>query len=113
MAKRLLVALIVIAAVALGAFPAGAETEDDVNGWATLSLSHPLDDKWTLGFWSQLRMSDDIADYNEKLSLGGRVEREEWVEQAKELLAGEAPRAKVDQAKAGFVAKRCLVVRVA
>lgn len=44
--------------------------------------------------------AEDIEDYNEKLSLGGRVEREEWVEQAKELLAGEAPRAKVDQKKA-------------
>jgi predicted flap endonuclease-1-like 5' DNA nuclease len=44
--------------------------------------------------------ADDIADYDEKLSLGGRIEREEWIEQAKELLAGEAPRAKVDQEKA-------------
>ena len=40
---------------------------------------------------------DDVADYDEKLSLGGRVEREEWVVQAKELLEGKAPRAKVDQ----------------
>ena len=44
--------------------------------------------------------ADDIADYDAKLSLGGRIEREEWIEQAKELLAGEAPRAKVDQEKA-------------
>ena len=44
--------------------------------------------------------ADDISDYNDKLSLGGRVEREEWVEQAKELLAGKPPRAKVDQDKA-------------
>jgi len=43
---------------------------------------------------------DDIADYDAKLSLGGRVEREEWVQQAKELLAGKPPRAKVDQAAA-------------
>jgi large subunit ribosomal protein L19 len=40
---------------------------------------------------------DDIADYDAKLSLGGRIEREEWVQQAKELLEGKAPRAKVDQ----------------
>lgn len=39
----------------------------------------------------------DIADYDEKLSLGGRIEREEWVVQAKELLEGKPPRAKVDQ----------------
>ena len=44
--------------------------------------------------------AEDIEDYNEKLSLGGRIEREEWIEQAKELLAGEAPRAKTDQKKA-------------
>jgi large subunit ribosomal protein L19 len=40
---------------------------------------------------------DDVADYDAKLSLGGRIEREEWVQQAKELLEGKAPRAKVDQ----------------
>ncbi len=44
--------------------------------------------------------ADDIADYDAKLSLGGRIEREEWIEQARELLAGEPPRAKVDQGKA-------------
>jgi large subunit ribosomal protein L21 len=37
---------------------------------------------------------------DEKLALKGRSIREEWVKQAKELLAGQAPRAKVDQAKA-------------
>lgn len=40
---------------------------------------------------------DDIADYDEKLSLGGRIERDEWIVQAKELLEGKPPRAKVDQ----------------
>ena len=40
---------------------------------------------------------DDIADYDAKLSLGGRIERDEWIVQAKELLEGKAPRAKVDQ----------------
>lgn len=39
----------------------------------------------------------DVAKLDEDLSLGGRIEREEWVAQAKELLAGKAPRAKVDQ----------------
>jgi len=47
---------------------------------------------------------DDIADYDEKLSLGGRVERDEWVVQAKELLEGKPPRAKVDQEAADKVA---------
>ena len=40
---------------------------------------------------------DDIADYDAKLALGGRIERDEWIVQAKELLEGKAPRAKTDQ----------------
>ena len=39
----------------------------------------------------------DIAKIDEDLKLGGRTEREEWVEQAKELIAGKQPRAKIDQ----------------
>lgn len=39
----------------------------------------------------------DAAKLDEDLSLGGRIEREEWVAQAKELLAGKPPRARVDQ----------------
>jgi len=39
----------------------------------------------------------DVAKLDEELSLGGRIEREEWVAQAKELMAGKPPRAKVDQ----------------
>ena len=35
-----------------------------------------------------------------ELDLKGRPERDEWVDQAKELLAGKPPRAKVDQAAA-------------
>jgi large subunit ribosomal protein L19 len=45
-------------------------------------------------------MTDEqIFALDEKLALKGRTKREEWIEQAKELLAGKAPRAKVDQAK--------------
>src|SRR5690606_35523771 len=39
----------------------------------------------------------DVAKLDEELSLGGRIEREEWVAQAKELMDGKPPRAKVDQ----------------
>ena len=39
----------------------------------------------------------EAAKLDEELSLGGRIEREEWIVQAKELLAGKPPRAKVDQ----------------
>ncbi len=39
----------------------------------------------------------DIEHFDSELSFKGRIEREEWVEQAKELIAGKPPRAKVDQ----------------
>jgi len=42
----------------------------------------------------------DVAKYDAELSLKGRIVNEEWIEQAKELLAGKPPRAKIDQAKA-------------
>ncbi len=41
-----------------------------------------------------------IEELNEKLDLKGKITSGEWVEQAKELLAGKPPRAKVDQEKA-------------
>lgn len=41
-----------------------------------------------------------LAQLDSKLGLKGRSAREEWIAQAKELLAGKAPRAKTDQAKA-------------
>jgi large subunit ribosomal protein L21 len=51
--------------------------------------------------WSQIATwtEADVEKWNADLKLGGRVTREEWVEQAKELLAGKPPRAKVDQAE--------------
>lgn len=52
--------------------------------------------------WKQVAAwtAEDLAKYDEELALRGRATREEWVEQAKELLAGKPPRAKADQAKA-------------
>ena len=41
----------------------------------------------------------NVAKWDEELKLRGRATREEWVEQAKELLAGKPPRAKADQAE--------------
>jgi len=51
--------------------------------------------------WSQIAAwsEADIAKWDEDLHLQGRAAREEWVAQAKELLAGKPPRAKVDQAE--------------
>ncbi len=52
--------------------------------------------------FAQIAAFDDkaIEDLNEKLDLKGKIVSGEWVEQAKELLAGKPPRAKIDQAKA-------------
>ncbi len=41
--------------------------------------------------------ADDLKKYDEELALHGRAERDEWVEQARDLVAGKPPRAKVDQ----------------
>jgi large subunit ribosomal protein L21 len=41
-----------------------------------------------------------LAKLDEELNLKGRTAREDWIAQAQELIAGKAPRAKVDQAKA-------------
>ena len=43
--------------------------------------------------------ADDVAKWDAELALRGRATREEWVEQARELLAGNPPRAKADQAE--------------
>lgn len=39
----------------------------------------------------------DVAKFDEELDFKGRIERDEWVAQAKDLVAGKPPRAKVDQ----------------
>lgn len=50
--------------------------------------------------WEQIAAwsSDDVAKWDKELALRGRANREDWVEQANELLAGKPPRAKIDQA---------------
>ncbi|MGB3388323.1 MAG: 50S ribosomal protein L21 [Pseudaminobacter sp.] len=48
----------------------------------------------------------DIAKLDEDLKLGGRIERDEWVEQAKELLAGKPPRAKTDKEAAASATEK-------
>lgn len=44
--------------------------------------------------------ADALAKLDTKLGLKGRSVREDWIAQAKDLLAGKPPRAKIDQAKA-------------
>ncbi len=49
-------------------------------------------------FWQVAAMSAaDIEKVESDLGFKGRVEREDWIEQAKELMAGKAPRAKADR----------------
>lgn len=47
----------------------------------------------------------DLVKIDEELKLGGRTERDEWVEQAKELIAGKPPRAKADKEAAASAEK--------
>ncbi len=51
--------------------------------------------------WNDIAAWDDAAieKWDTELKLGGRATKEEWVDQAKELLAGKPPRAKADQAE--------------
>jgi large subunit ribosomal protein L21 len=51
--------------------------------------------------WNDIAAWDDAAieKWDTELKLGGRAVKEEWVDQANELLAGKAPRAKIDQAE--------------
>ena len=51
--------------------------------------------------WNDIAAWDGaaIAKWDAELKLGGRATKEEWVDQANELLAGKAPRAKADQAE--------------
>ncbi len=50
--------------------------------------------------------ADDLKKFDEELALHGRAERDEWVQQAQDLLAGKPPRAKVDQETAATKAKK-------
>lgn len=51
--------------------------------------------------WNDIAAWDDaaIAKWDEELGLKGRATKEEWVAQAKELLDGKPPRAKIDKAE--------------
>jgi large subunit ribosomal protein L21 len=86
--------------------PAAATGGLDVNNLSLISGVGPTIEKklraagintWhDIAAWSD----DDMVRWNDELKLGHRPGREQWVEQAKELLDGKPPRAKVDQAEA-------------
>ena len=82
---------------------APAEFVDDVSiiGGVGPKIKEQLAAEGVTSLHQIAEMSDEaIFNLDEKLGLKGRTKREEWVAQAKELIAGKAPRAKIDQDKA-------------
>ncbi len=98
-----------VAAAALGTAAAAAATPAtgalDTSNLSLISGIGPTIEKKLraagIQSWEQIASwsAEDIARLDAELSLRGRATREEWVEQARELLAGKPPRAKVDQAE--------------
>lgn len=79
---------------------AAADIKDDVSliGGVGPKLKEKLADYGVTSLKQIAGMSaDDLAKMDEKLELHGRAERDEWALQAKELLAGDPPRAKTDK----------------
>lgn len=88
--------------------PAGAAAAEGARDSSNLSLIAgigPTIEKKLRGAgitsWEQIAgwTAEQIETLDKELALRGRITREEWVEQAKELLAGKPPRAKVDKAE--------------
>ena len=98
-------ALAVSAAVAPNAAKAAPEAGLDASNLSLISGIGPTIEKKLraagIQTWNEIAAwsADDLAKWDEELALRGRAAREEWVEQAKELLAGKPPRAKADQAE--------------
>ncbi len=94
-----------VAAAAAGAVAAASAGAADQSNLSLIAGIGPTIEKKLRGAgittWSQIAAwsEADIAKWDEELALRGRATREEWVEQAKELLAGKPPRAKADQAE--------------
>jgi large subunit ribosomal protein L21 len=77
-----------------------AAVKDDLKliGGVGPALEKKLQD---LGYTSLAQIAaltpEQVAEIDEKLNFKGRVEREDWIGQAKDLLAGKPPRAKSDR----------------
>ena len=67
----------------------GPKFQKGLNGLGVTTLAQIAD--WT---------EADVERIEEALNAKGRAAREEWIEQAKELMAGKPPRAKTDKARA-------------
>lgn len=80
-----------------------ADFVDDVSliGGVGPKLKEKLESFGVTSLKQIAKMSEaDVAKMDEALELHGRATRDEWVEQAKELVAGKPPRAKADRARA-------------
>ena len=87
---------------ALAAAPSTSAIVDDVTiiGGVGPALAKKLAGAGVTSLTQIAAMDEEaMAKLDDELKLGGRTVREEWVEQAKELLAGKPPRAKIDQNK--------------
>lgn len=94
-----------VAATLTGSAPAGGTTLDASNLSLISGIGPTIEKKLRaagIASWNDIAAwdADAVAKWDAELKLGGRPTRDEWVEQAKELLAGKPPRAKVDQAEA-------------
>ena len=92
------------AAVGLAAAGAAGATRDTSNLSLISGIGPTIEKKLRAAGvqnWEQIAAwSDaDLEKIDGELALRGRGKREEWIEQAKELLAGKPPRAKADQAE--------------
>lgn len=90
-------------AAAAGAVAASGAGRDETNLSLIAGIGPTIEKKLRaagITTWSQIAAwgEADIAKWDEELKLRGRATREEWVEQAKELLAGKPPRAKAELA---------------
>ena len=85
------------------AAPAGGSASDDISliGGVGPKMEKGLRELGFNTFAAIANMSAaDVEKVEAHLKQKGRVAREEWIEQAKELLAGKPPRAKADRARA-------------
>jgi large subunit ribosomal protein L21 len=97
-------ATMAVAAAALAPAAAAAGARDESNLSLIAGIGPTIEKKLRAAgilTWSQIAAwtEGDVAKWDKELALRNRATREEWVEQAKELLAGKPPRAKADQAE--------------
>ena len=82
----------------LSAPQGGKADELGLIGGVAEKTEQVLNDNGIYHFWQVANMTDaDIAELEKDLKFPGRIKREEWQEQARELMVGKAPRAKVDR----------------